>query len=258
MKKQSVKYLTFLMMAAFLLSLLSGCKKAKKAESGKEKIAEKTETAPSSQSEWISLFDGKTLNGWKQYGRDQITKMWSAEDGMIVCNGEGGGEADGRQRGSLMTTDQFGNFELELEWKISPEGNSGILYHVVEKPEYKHAFDTGPEYQLIDDVNFPSPITELQKTAAAYDMYPAKADKKLNPVGEWNRSKIIYNNGHVEHWLNGEKVVEYQEGSADWKTRYEKSKWVDYPGWDKYKKGAIALQDHGSKVWFRNIRIKKL
>ena len=258
MKKQRVKYFTILVALAFILPLLYGCQGNKKKEAAEKKPEEIAQKAAVSDSEWISLFDGKTLNGWKQYGQEQITNMWTAEDGMIVCNGEGGDEADGRQRGSLMTTDQFGNFELKLEWKISPEGNSGILYHVVEKPEYKHAFDTGPEYQLIDDAGFPSPITELQKTAAAYDMYPAKKDKKLNPAGEWNISRIVYNNGHVEHWLNGEKVLEYEEGSDDWKARYEKSKWVDYPGWNKYKEGAIALQDHGSKVWFRNIRIKKL
>lgn len=255
MEKQSIKYFFTYVLAVVVLPLLVSCKSEKKSDA---KTFEEAVISESLESEWISLFDGKTLNGWKQYGLDNITDMWSVEDGMIVCNGEGGHEADGKKRGSLITTDQFDNFELELDWKISPEGNSGILYHIVEKPEYAHAFDTGPEYQLLDDVNFPSPVKKVQETAAAYDMYPAKADKKLNPAGEWNSTRFVYDHGHVEHWLNGEKVVEYDEGSDDWKARYEKSKWVDYPGWNKYKKGAIGLQDHGSKIWFKNIRVKKL
>ena len=256
MDRRSIKYLIILF-AAVSVSMLYSCKETGKEEAKEEKTSEKA-SSPEQEEGWISLFDGKTLHGWKQYGQKEITKMWGTEDGMIVCNGEGGGEADGRQRGSLITTEQFDNFELIVDWKISPEGNSGILYHIVEKPEYKHAYDTGPEYQLLDDVNFPSPVKDVQKTAAAYDMYPAKADKKLNPAGEWNTAKIVYDHGHVEHWLNGEKVLEYDVGSADWKARYEKSKWVNYPGWNQYKKGSIGLQDHGSKVWFKNIRIKKL
>jgi len=251
MKKQSKKYFIIFVVILYVLPFLYNCK-------GDNKSTEKAIESQKATDDWIPLFDGKTLKGWKQYGLDNITDMWSTEDGMIVCNGEGGQEADGKKRGSLITIDQFDNFELELDWKISPEGNSGILYHVVEKPEYSHAFNTGPEYQLLDDVNFPSPVKKVQETAAAYDMYPAKADKKLNPAGEWNSTKFVYDHGHVEHWLNGEMVVNYDEGSDDWKERYKKSKWVDYPGWNKYKKGAIGLQDHGSKIWFKNLRIKKL
>lgn len=258
MKRQSIKYFMIFAVVALAFPFFISCQGNKKKEIAKEGALEKAEAPQQADSGWISLFDGKTLNGWKQYGQDKITNMWGTEDGMIVCNGKGGGEADGRERGSLITDDLFDNFELELDWKISPEGNSGVLYHIIEKPEYGHAYETGPEYQLIDDENFPSKIREVQKTAAAYDMYPARSDKKLNPPGEWNSSKIVYNNGHVEHWLNGDKVLEYDEGSDDWKARYEVSKWKEYPVWNKYKKGAIGLQDHGSKVWFKNIRIKKL
>lgn len=207
--------------------------------------------------EWITLFDGETLDGWKRYGADEIGNLWKVEDGMIVCQATGGGEAtsDG---GSLITVEQFDNFEFELEWMVSEAGNSGVMYHVVESDEYSHAFSTGPEYQLLDDIGYPDELKPSQYTASNYDMYAASEDKPVKPAGEWNTSKIIYNNGHVEHWLNGVKVVEFEEGSEDWQARYEKSKWKDYEGWCKYKKGSIALQDHGNYTAFKNIRIKKL
>ena len=258
MKKTRFNNLILPALTLTVMLFIYGCSEKKKEEKATEAKSEQSAEVQKPDGEWISLFDGKTLNGWKQYGHDEITELWKAEDGMIVCYGEGHGEADGEMRGSLITKDHFGNFELELEWKISPTGNSGILYHVVEKPEYGHAYDTGPEYQLIDDEGFPAKLKDAQKTGSAYDMYAAPADKKLNPPGEWNTSKIVYKNGHVVHWLNGEKIIEYDENSDDFKTRYENSKWVEYPGWNKYKEGAIGLQDHGSKIWFRNIRIKKL
>lgn len=207
---------------------------------------------------WVEIFDGETLNGWKRYNKDDIGPLWQVQDGMIFFNGAGGGEGSGENGGTLITIKQYDNFEWTVDWKVSPGGNSGLLYHVVEKPEYSHAYNTGPEYQLIDDNNYSGPLKDAQKAAANYDMYAASADKKLNPPGEWNTSRIIYNNGHVEHWLNGEKVLEFEEGSEDWKERYENSKWVDYPGWCKYDKGSLGLQDHGANLWFKNIKVKEL
>jgi hypothetical protein len=207
---------------------------------------------------WELLFDGRTLNGWKRYGADSIGPLWSVKEGMIVCNGTGLGEGSGAMGGSLMTLKQYGNFELTADWKISPGGNSGIVYHVVEKPEYKHDYETGPEYQVLDDEGWKDPLTDAQTAGSNYDMHPASGSKKLNPVGEWNTSKIVYNNGHVEHWLNDEKVVDFKEGDADFQERYKKSKWVEYPGWNKFKVGSISLQDHGAPVYFRNIKIRAL
>jgi 3-keto-disaccharide hydrolase len=207
---------------------------------------------------WELLFNGSTLNGWKRYNADTIGPLWGVQDGAIICKGEGLTEGTANIGGSLTTTRQFGNFELSLEWKISPGGNSGVLYHVIEKPEYDHAYDSGPEYQLIDDDGWPGELHDAQKAGSNYDMYPAPAVKKLNPVGEWNTARIVYNNGHVVHWLNGEKTVEFDEGSPDFMERYKKSKWTEYPGWDKSKTGAIALQDHGANVYFRNIKIREI
>jgi hypothetical protein len=208
---------------------------------------------------WELLFDGSTLEGWKRYNRDTIGPLWSVREGTIVCDGEGLGEGSGKHGGSLMTTRQFGNFELVADWKVSPGGNSGILYHVVEKPEYGQDYHTGPEYQVLDDTGWKGDtLKPAQLAGSNYDMFEAPPTKKLNPAGEWNTARIIYKDGHVEHWLNGEKTVEFEEGSPEFEARYKKSKWVEYPGWNKFKTGAISLQDHGAPVYYRNIKIRAL
>jgi len=217
-----------------------------------------TLTAEEQAEGWELLFDGSTLNGWKRFNHDTIGPLWSVKEGMIVCDGEGLVEGTANIGGSLITIKQFGNFELTLDWKISPGGNSGIIYHAIEDPKYKHDYETGPEYQVIDDNGWKDGLGEAQKAGSSYDMFPAPATKKINPVGEWNTARLIYNNGHVEQWLNGEKVVEFEEGSPEFTERYKKSKWVDYPDWNKFKSGAISLQDHGAAVYYKNIKIKAL
>jgi len=245
---QNISKYTFLLIMGILISC-----------SGKKSTNTKQEVVAKTGGEWISLFDGKTLNGWKRYNAVEIGPLWSVEDGAIKCDGKGHGEGSGENGGSLITLETFGNFELKLEWRISEGGNSGIMYHVVEKPEYSHAYVTGPEYQVRDDRNEKTQIPD-RMAGAHYGMYAASEKKKLNPVMEWNSSKIVYNNGHVENWLNGVKIVEFDEDSEDYKERYNKSKWSSekYPVWNSYKEGSIALQDHGAAVWYKNIQIRKL
>jgi len=255
-QKQRIMKIFNLYLLAFLMGL-AACNQTNKSESEEEKEETVTNTEP--ESEWTVLFDGETLDGWKRYGADEIGPLWSVQNGAIMCDGEGLSEGTEDIGGTLITTQHFGNFELETEWKISEGGNSGILYHVVEKPEYSHAYNTGPEYQVLDDPGWSDRnLAKDQMAGSNYDMFAAPDDKTLHPAGEWNTSKIIYNDGHVEHWLNGEKVVEFDESSEAFKEKYENSKWTKYPGWNKYKEGAIGLQDHGAPVWYRNIRIKEL
>ena len=157
-----------------------------------------------------------------------------------------------------MTTRDFGNFELELEYKISKGGNSGVFYHVVEKAEWGHDYASGPEYQILDDEFSRSESEPYKMAAASYAMYPAAATKKPNKFMEWNKVKIIYNNGHVEHWLNGEKVLEFEEGSEDWLAKKAAGKWANADSYAASQTGRISLQNHGDEVYYRNIRIKEL
>ena len=248
-----------LIVALATLMLLSCEKKATEQDDGTTAAAPNTLSDAEKEDGWQLLFDGNSLAGWKRYNADTIGPLWSVRDGAIVCDGEGLGEGSGKHGGSLMTTKQFGNFDLRLEWKISPGGNSGILYHVVEKPEYGHDYETGPEYQVMDDAGWKGDsLKPEQLVGGNYDMHAAPESKKVKPVGEWNTARIVYNNGKVEHYLNGEKVVEFEEGTPDYEERYKKSKWVEYPGWNKFKTGAISLQDHGAPVHYRNIKIKEL
>jgi hypothetical protein len=259
-----VKRIATLCFAAVLPALLvtTSCQKQTSTENESVEASApvaNTLTEEEKNAGWELLFDGNSLSGWKRYGHDTIGPLWTVQEGAIVCDGKGLGEGSGEMGGSLMTTREFGNFELSVDWKISPGGNSGILYHVVEKPEYKTDYATGPEYQVMDDAGWKGdPLKDVQLAGGNYDMYAAPATKKVMPVGEWNNAKIVYNNGHVEHWLNGEKVVEFEEGSADFEERYKKSKWTEYPGWNKSKTGAISLQDHGAPVYYRNIKIRAL
>lgn len=253
--KSFLQYLGIIM-----IGILFFCSSSKNPNTEK-KVTDPDNALGQQKGEWKSLFDGKTLTGWKRFNAKEIGPLWSVEDGSIKCDGRGQGEGSGEFGGSLITLEKFGNFELEIEWKISEKGNSGILYHVVEKPEYSHDYVTGPEYQVTDDPpGIGAPSSENKKAGSSYDMYAAPPTKKLNPVMEWNSSKIVYKDGKVEHWLNGEKVVEFDENSADYKERYNKSKWSSgqYPDWNTYREGSIALQDHGAVVWYRNIRIRKL
>lgn len=210
-------------------------------------------TEKEKQEGWQLLFDGKNLNGWKNYNAPGISE-WSAEEGCLTASGTG---AD--LNGYIITEKQYSNFELAFEWKISAGGNSGVLYHVTESEKYKTPYLTGPEYQLLDDVGFPQKIEKWQETGADYAMHVSDSTvKKLSPVGQWNTSRIIFDNGHVEHWLNGAKIVEFEAWTPEWFALKNSGKWNMAPEYGLSETGHICLQDHGSKAWFRNMKIKEL
>jgi hypothetical protein len=225
-----------------LLFLASAC--------SEKQPADNTLSKAEAEAGWTLMFDGQTLDGWRNFQGDTITG-WVVEDGTLRALGQGSDLS-----GYIVSEKQYGDFDLTLDWKIAPEANSGILYLVLEDT-FKTPYETGPEYQLIDDVNFPEPLEEWQKTGANYAMHVAE-NKELKPAGEWNTTRILVDHGHVEHWLNGRKVLEYELWSDDWKALVAAGKWKDYPGYGSAKKGYIALQDHGSIVWFRNIKIREL
>ncbi len=201
---------------------------------------------------WKLLFDGSTLNGWRTY-QNKLSDSWSVQNGTLYCKGSPTNKSD--MRADMITTSQYENFELSLDWKLAPKGNSGIIYHASE--EFPAAYLSGPEYQLIDDNNFPEKLENWQKTGANYAMNPAPTAAP-NPPGQWNSTRILVNGAHVEHWLNGKKVVEYEFWTDEWKKNKMEGKWKDAPGYGMTKKGYIALQDHGSEAWFKNIKIRVL
>lgn len=215
---------------------------------------QKTDQKTMKNEEWISLFDGKSLAGWHGFNKSGEVKNWIVEDGALVCLGA----AKGDTGGDIVTDSEFTDFELEWEWKVDKGSNSGVMYHVVEDVKYKAPWETGPEYQIIDDVGYPDKLEEWQKAGNDYAMNEASKKKKLKPVGEWNTSKIVFKNAHVEHWLNGEKILEFDAWTDDWKMKRKTGKWKDYPDYGAAKTGKIALQDHGNKAYFRKIRIKEL
>ena len=203
---------------------------------------------------WVLLFDGKTLNGWRDYNGTTLTEPWHVVDGCIQAKGDGSDAS-----GYMVTDKEYENFELSWDWKLSKGGNSGMLYHVVERPQFAVPYVTGPEYQLIDEPNFPEPLEEWQKLGVDYAMHlPDKSKMRVNPQGEWNNSKIVFDNGHVEHWLNGEKILEFEAWTDDWHAKKNSGKWADAPEYGLAKKGVICLQDHGYPASFRNIKIKEL
>ena len=202
---------------------------------------------------WKSLFDGNTKSGWRTY--KNLPGSWKVNEGTL-CSERTGDTANA----DIISVDTFENFELSIDWKISPKGNSGIMYHVNES--YDEDYESGPEYQLIDDDSFPEHIEDWQKTGAAYAIQPP-AIKAANKPGEWNHTIIIVNKSHVEHWLNGKKVVEYKLGSDKWQKEKATGKWKDEPGYGMSKSGHIALQAAHSNIaetyiCFRNIKIKSL
>ncbi|MDE6543376.1 MAG: DUF1080 domain-containing protein [Muribaculaceae bacterium] len=208
---------------------------------------------------WELLFDGETLNGWRDYNGDSLTQPWTVVDGCIQAAGDGSDLS-----GYIVTDREFDNFILDWDWKLGKGGNSGMIYHVVEDPYFKVPYVTGPEYQLIDnegweEINAPSKLEEWQKLGVNYAMHLPDADSMfVNPQGEWNNSRIVFDNGHVEHYLNGHKILEFEAWTDDWFARKNSGKWESAPEYGLADRGVICLQDHGSPASFRNIKIKQL
>lgn len=203
-------------------------------------------TVAAADTGWRALFDGRTTAGWRGYRRPDMPAGWDVIDGALTRTGAGG---------DIITVDQFGNFELELEWMVAPGGNSGIFYRVTEAGEY--GYHTGPEMQVLDDSAHADGLSRLTAAGSAYGLYPAPPGV-VKPAGEWNAVRIVVRGQHVEHWLNGTKLLEYELGSPDWEAKVKASKFAQWPGYGRAPRGHIALQDHGDRVAYRNIRIREL
>lgn len=195
---------------------------------------------------WVSLFDGETLKGWTNaQGKVVQEGAWIAENGVLFRKARGG---------DLFTAKEYRDFEFRWEWKISPRGNSGVKYRVTS---YGGSL-LGPEYQVIDDAHRDSKGNPKHQVASLYDLFPTNEKKKVNPVGEWNTSRIVARGRRLQHYLNGELVVDVTVGSEAWKEALKKSKFKNRKDFAMNPAGRIFLQDHGNPAWFRKIEIKEL
>lgn len=215
--------------------------------------APNTLTAEEEAAGWQLLFDGETLANWRGYRSDSVPARWIVADGAIHFDPTTEGTG-----GDIITDGTYDSFELELDWKIGECGNSGIFYRVTESDQYERTYHTGPEVQVLDNSCHPDAQNGLDRTAGANYALHAPSKDATKPAGEWNHVRLVVDGAHVEHWINGEKVVDYELWSDDWKALVAKSKFTEWPDYGLARTGHIALQDHGDPVWFRNIKIRPL
>ena len=196
---------------------------------------------------WRPLFDGTSVSAWRGYKEQTVPTGWSIVDGILTKTGSAN---------DLITRDQFGNFELAFDWKLATGGNAGVFYRGTE--EYDHIYWSAPEYQLLDDANHPDGKSRLTSAGAAYALYPSPAGV-VKPANEWNSSLLVVNGSRVQHWLNGQKLLEYELGSPDWVAKVKASKFVAYPNYGRAARGYIGIQgDHDGTLWIRNMRIREI
>ena len=193
---------------------------------------------------WRLLFDGKTTAGWRGFKTAAPDAGWRVAGGAL--------SPDPKTSRDIISKDEFGSFELAFEWKISKLGNSGVMFHVIEVGD--QTYQSGPEYQILDNAHGEPPV---EQAAALFALYAPSVDA-TKPPGEWNVARLIIDRGHVQHWLNGKKVVEYDLGSPDFKARVAASKFKQWPQFASSPTGHIALQNHGDEVAFRNLKIRVL
>jgi hypothetical protein len=210
--------------------------------------ADAPEAGAKTEAEFLSLFDGKTLQGWTDVNGKPPSSGWSVEDGVIHRNA--------LKAGNIITERQFDNFELRFEWKVNKGGNSGLKYRTFPVPK-KGLY--GCEYQILDDDNHPNGKKATTRCGALYDLYaPDEGQKVVKPVGEYNASRVVAQGTRIEHWLNDKKILEVDTASDDWKDRIAKSKFKTFKEFGAEKPGPILLQDHNNEIWFRNIKIRPL
>jgi hypothetical protein len=203
-------------------------------------------TAAERAAGWQLLFDGNSLEGWRGYNSEFMPNGWSVENGMLIRTGPGG---------DIITEQQFGDFEFYLEWLVGPGGNSGVLVRAVEGQE--EVYHGAPEMQILDDAGHPDGRSPLTSAGSNYGLHGAPRGI-VKSAGEWNSSRIVVVNNQVEHWLNGDKVVEYELGSADWLRRVANSKFAQWPAYGRASRGHIGIQDHGDRVSFRNLKVREI
>lgn len=205
---------------------------------------------------WVLLFDGASINQWHSYGKSGVGPSWKVSDSSIFLdtakvNGQ-------REGGDIVTNEEYENYHLSLDWKVAQGGNSGIIFNVQEDTaRYRNTYETGPEMQVLDNERHSDAKIPKHRAGDLYDLI-ACSQETVKPAGEWNHAEIKLQNGKLDFFLNGINVVSTTMWDDKWKAMVASSKFKTMPGFAAFKKGRIALQDHGDNVWFRNIKIRKL
>ncbi|MGI8584632.1 MAG: 3-keto-disaccharide hydrolase [Chitinophagaceae bacterium] len=231
---------------------VSACNSQKKALSATQI---NTLTRHEQNNGWKLLFDGKTTKGWHTYNRDTVSKNWKVIDGTLVANPK---EKTTREMEDIVTNNQYENYELALEWRISEGGNSGIIFNIKEDPKFTNTYNTGLEMQILDNIKASDNKKETHLAGLLYDISGTAAMSKPKPVGEWNAARIIQKNGRLTFYFNGVKTFDGRHESEEWKNMIANSKFKTWENFALSPKGKIAFQDHGHEVAFRNIKIKQL
>lgn len=253
MKKLTTKILLLIMIVVII-----SCEKSKPkdavalyAEIDKT-AAPNTLTEKEKKNGWQLLFDGKTTDGWRGYNMKIFPDCWAIEDESLTMNSKGSQEDQ-----DIITNKKYRDFVLSLEYKLTKAANSGIIFQIAEDPKYKFPYETGPEFQVIDHENWPDKLEDWQMNGANYAMYPPMA-KPYKALGEWNQLFLMVRGNMVTQMLNGVVVVKYEKNSEEWEKLRNSGKWSDFPDYGKYYEGYISLQNHGTKVWYRSIKLKEI
>lgn len=242
------KLFSFIVLSCLLLA----CSSSKKTSTSDKP---NTLTSKEKSDGWVLLFDGTTTNGWHSYNKDFVAKNWKVEQGALVMDTTVKGHDN---EGDIVTNKAYKNYDLKVDWKISPEGNSGIIFDVKESPEFKDTYRTGAEMQVLDNIQASDNKKGNHLAGLLYDLSGTPDLSKPKPVGEWNHAEIIQKDGHLTFYFNGVKTLDVQQGSDEWKQMVANSKFKTWPTFMTSPEGKIAFQDHGHEVAFRNVMIKEL
>ncbi|HAQ20546.1 MAG TPA: DUF1080 domain-containing protein [Prolixibacteraceae bacterium] len=200
---------------------------------------------------WSLLFDGKTMSGWHGFNLKGFPDCWVIENGVFTTTTKGG-----REDLDIITDREYRNYALSLDFKMTKGTNSGVIFQVAEDSKYKYPYESGPEFQIIDQANWPDPLKDWQICGANYAMYPPKS-LPSKPIGEWNHLMLVVDGNHVTQIINGVIVVQYEKYTDEWKKLRSSGKWANFPDYGKFDEGYISLQNHGTQAWYYNIKLKE-
>lgn len=238
---------------AALAGILASCSGEKAIETETEEVTV-TETPAE---EWTDLFANNDFSNWHKYGGGEVGNAWKIENGEVYLDAENKEKWEEGAGGDITTNEEYENFHLKYDWKISQNGNSGVIFYTHEGPEYEQSYYTGLEMQVLDNEGHPDAKIVSHRAGDLYDLI-VSSEETAKPYGEWNSAEIIANNGKLDLILNGTTVVSTTLWTPEWEALIADSKFKDMPNWGTFKKGSITLQDHGDLVYFKNVMIKKL